>query len=317
MKHFVDGQPYTAFVPIQVEILDAPEAPVEVDVTTQDMSIAENRAAGTLVFGGTLSIHDQDAGASVKCAVEGAQSSYFSIVPVAGSTVDTNGFVSLTPASDSSIAGLSVGGVGSWELRTAVVLDREDASMGLDSQGVVSVSVRCEDNTGLAVTAAVRNVRVLDENEAPQNVALQSGGTTTTVAENTPSGSIVGMVVAYDPDQGAAGDLTFSLSGPDAAFFEIVPVASPVENQQASILLAQGVSIDFEAKNSYSFDVVVDDGTEGGLVDTRRRRLLSASTTITVNVIDVPEPPTISDEVSSSYTVPEHAAPGTPLTGDL
>lgn len=75
---------------ITIEFVDEPEPPVEVDITAGPMSVEENKPAGTLVQGGTISVLDEDSGATVKCLVTGAQAAFYQAAPV--STVDVDGF---------------------------------------------------------------------------------------------------------------------------------------------------------------------------------------------------------------------------------
>jgi len=80
-------------------------------------------------------------------------------------------------------------------------------------------------------------------NEAPDITS----GSTAAVAENAPVTTVVYTTVATDPD----GDsLTYSLSGSDAAAFDI----------SSTGVVTLKASADFETKSSYSFNVVVSDG---------------------------------------------------------
>ena len=201
-------------VTITIEFVDEQEAPVEVDVTGGPMSIEENKPAGTLVQGGTISVLDEDSGAMVKCQVTGAQAAFFQAAPVG--IADADRFQQLTPASETNIAEVNVGAVGVWELRTAAALDHEDDALGLSADGSLDVTIKCTDNTGLSTTLDPRAVHVYNVNEMPQILGLEAGGTFTTLVENVPTGTEVGVFVASDPDAGDAGTLSFSLSGADA-----------------------------------------------------------------------------------------------------
>ena len=99
-------------------------------------------------------------------------------------------------------------------------------------------------------------------NEAP----TVTSGATGTVPENAVAGTVVYTVTGSDVD--AATTLVYSLSGTDAALFNI---------DSANGALRLNSPANFEAKNSYSLDVIASDGA------------LSDSRAITVNVTDVLE----------------------------
>ena len=105
-----------------------------------------------------------------------------------------------------------------------------------------------------------------DPNQAPTAVTFDNA--TTEIDENSDvSGGITVADIVVTDD--AFGTETLSLSGADAAFFEIVG------NQLRYI----GPSPDFEAKSSYSVTVNADDATVGGPVD--------AFETFTLNITNV------------------------------
>lgn len=162
------------------------------------MHVQENMPAGTYISGGTISVLDEDAGASVRCSVVGPLSEFFVTVPMGPSNED--GFQDLVPASQTNIAGVNVGSIGAWELRTAAVLDRESATMGLNGEGQVSVGIQCEDENGLQVELQPRLVNVHNVNDQPIILGFESGGTSTTVEENVSLGTEVGVLVVQDPD---------------------------------------------------------------------------------------------------------------------
>ena len=112
----------------------------------------------------------------------------------------------------------------------------------------------------------------------------------TTFAENV-AGAVVGDLSITDPDFTA--NVTYTLSGTDAASFEVV---------NGQLKLKDSVSADFETKNTYSITVTATD--TGGLTT-------SEDFTITIN--DINDAPTLAnaladqsvDEDSAfSFTVP-------------
>lgn len=110
------------------------------------------------------------------------------------------------------------------------------------------------------------------------------------VAENTDTslGLSVGTISVTDD---TLGTNTLSLSGTDAAFFEI---------DGTDLRLIAGVTLDLETKPSYSVTVNVDDNTLGSNPD--------ASTSFTLNLTNVNEPPTVADQM---FSVAENSDNGT------
>ena len=86
-------------------------------------------------------------------------------------------------------------------------------------------------------------------NSAPS--FTEGSNTERTVPENSPVGANVGgALVATDAD---ADPLTYTLSGHDAALFDLHPATG-------QLTVASGTSLDYEAKVSYSVTVQASDG---------------------------------------------------------
>jgi VCBS repeat-containing protein len=123
------------------------------------------------------------------------------------------------------------------------------------------------------------HLMITDVNEAP---AITSGATAS-VAENAPTSTVVYQALASDPDNIPPNNMiTWSLSGTDAAAFSISPTGQVTLNSSAN----------YEAKSSYSINVVA---TDGGA--------LSVSKAVTIGIIDVNEAPTavvLSGQVTST-----------------
>jgi len=126
---------------------------------------------------------------------------------------------------------------------------------------------------------------VTDVNESPTDVIL----TPTTVAEDAPAGTVVGLLTALDPD------------ADDAHTFELVVGEGDVDNGAFEIvgqeLRTVGV-LDFETQNQYHVRVRATD--LGGL---------SVETALVIQVTDVNEAPT--DVALTPDTVAEDAPAGT------
>ncbi len=127
--------------------------------------------------------------------------------------------------------------------------------------------------------------------------------TTRTIAENTAADVNIGnAVAATDADNDT---LTYTLSGTDAALFDINSTTGQLKTQTA---------LDYETKSSYSVTVSVSDGNGG-----------SDSITVTINVTDVDEQQTdmatyeVGDDIPlpSGFNTPRLTmGPGRSLTAD-
>ena len=173
-----------------------------------------------------------------------------------------------------SLSGTDSGSFGidtsNGQLKTSVALDYEMKTS-------YSVTVGVSDGTdsdSITVTINVTNV-----NEAP---AFPATTATRSVAENTAANTNIGAAVAAtdpditatntdaDPGDTTADALTYSLSGTDAASFDIVSTSGQLKTKAA---------LDYETKTSYTVTVTASDTA------------LSDTITVTINVIDVNETP--------------------------
>ena len=125
-------------------------------------------------------------------------------------------------------------------------------------------------------------------NQAPSFPPTEDGQRT--VPENTPVSADIGApVAAEDPENDG---LTYSLSGTDAASFEI-------DSGTGQLRVASGVALDFEGQRTYHVTVEVNDGKdqngddELGVTDARQD--------VTVTVTNVNEAPEITT-ISTTYT---------------
>ena len=125
-------------------------------------------------------------------------------------------------------------------------------------------------------------------------VFYEGGSATRSIAENSPAGTAVGdPVTARDRDD---DDLEYRLTGSDADLFDI-----NVEDGQISV--AEGTTLDYEARNSYEVTVRASDPTE---------REDDIDITIRVTNVDEagevmlsPEPPMVGTELTASVTDPD------------
>ena len=131
------------------------------------------------------------------------------------------------------------------------------------------------DGHGSGKTAqAASDNTVRATNSAP---AFAGETPTRTVPENTPAGRDIGTPVAATDDNGDA--LTYSLSGTDAASFNIVSTSGQLQTKS---------NLDYESKSSYTVTVSVHDGKDAnGNADTT----VDDTITLTITVTDENEPP--------------------------
>ena len=121
--------------------------------------------------------------------------------------------------------------------------------------------------------STIRNVTIspTDVNESPIIAGQQF-----TLAENSPNGTVIGNVVATDPDQGVAGTLTYTIgAGGPTNVFSLNPTTGALSVLDSS-------RVDFEQQSAWTFPVVVRDGGTP---------TLSSTASMTVRITDVNEPP--------------------------
>ncbi len=155
------------------------------------------------------------------------------------------------------------------------------------TQPTFSLTVQATDNGSPARSgSATVTVTLNDINDPP----APAGGPFA-VLENSTAGAIVGTVAANDPDSGQSH--SFAITGGDGA------TAFAIDPASGQITVSGNVALNFETKNAYSLTVqATDNGTPA----------LSASTTITLSIVDVNEAPSIAD---TAFSVAENSANGT------
>lgn len=182
--------------------------------------------------------------------------------------------------------------------------------IAVTDENVAAVSLGAVDNVAPLTTIATLHITVNDINE---QTAIPSGQSFS-IPENTINGTVVGTVVATDPDtqkpNGQAslvysiisgntvkvnGD-NYPLSQPNqgVGVFSIDPDSGVITvNNQT--LLAQNVALNFENQPSFSLTVQVVDRSDQGT---------SANATVIINLSNVNEtPPSLND---TSFTIAEN-----------
>jgi mRNA-degrading endonuclease HigB of HigAB toxin-antitoxin module len=161
---------------------------------------------------------------------------------------------------------------------------RSAATFDFEAKPSYSVRIRTTDQGGLSFEEPF-TISVTNVNESPTDIQISS----TTIAENSPIGTVMGTLSTTDPDAG--NTFTYTLvtgtGSTDNASFTIVG------NQ-----LRSAAAFDFEAKPSYSLRIRTTD--QGGL---------SFEKPFTISVTNVNESPT--DIQISSTTIAENSPIGT------
>ena len=110
--------------------------------------------------------------------------------------------------------------------------------------------------------------------------------------ENTAANTVVGTVVATDPD----GDsLTYSVGGTDeAAFNEVFALNAST----GVITVKPGASVNYERKESYSVNIMVTDGKDdSGAM--QNQPTADATVSVFIPIVNVDEPGTVTLSTSS------------------
>ncbi len=156
----------------------------------------------------------------------------------------------------------------------------------------LNVQVTDGGTPGLSDTAVI-TVNLNDINETP-TINDQAFS----IDENSSNGTVVGTIVANDPDSGANGSLNYTLTGgTGAAAFNV--------STGGLITVADANALNYESTTSFTLNVQVTDGGAPGLSDTA---------VITVNLNDINDRPTIT---STSFVVAEpNTVVGTVMVND-
>ena len=170
------------------------------------------------------------------------------------------------PDSGDTISFTMTGAPSSLALSSAGLLTGTPTNADVGSH---TVTITCTDAAGLSTSDTFTMV-ISNTNDAPSITSAASAS----VAENAATTTVVYTVTATDPDTGDT--LTYSLSGTDKDLFNIDASSGEVT------LIA---SADFEAKASYSINVIATDDGTGALDDTLA---------VTVNVTDENEAPELA-----------------------
>ena len=249
-----------------LEVLDLKRAPAFPQDATE-LEVAENSPSTTYVGEAIVAAVDPDGGTALIYTLEGDDAALFALVT---REVDDgqNGTIQIVVAH-------------------SLPNDEDPPNMwdkvDLDHEKKNSYEVELKASDGALDDTIMVTITVTDRNEAPSVPMAASGAVTTptnnapefaageddarSVAENTAAGENIGApVMATDTD---AGDtLTYTLGGADMASFDI---------DGATGQLMTKAALDFETKDSYTVEVMADDGNGG-----------TDTITVIITVTDVP-----------------------------
>ncbi len=179
---------------------------------------------------------------------------------------------------------------GSFSIVSSTGQLQTSAALNHETKDSYIVFIRVTDGANAATTTATININ--DINDAP--VFTDGTSITLTVAENTAAATNIGSAIAATDEDEPANTLTYTLSGTDAASFDVVSTSGQIQTK---------ADLDFETKLSYSVTLSVSDGNQG-----------TDSIAVTINVTDVTEvanePPEFSDGATATRSIPENTASG-------
>ena len=254
------------FIPQTVEVvinLNDLNEPPHIDDILDQYNVVENSANGTPVTSPSIKITDPDAGdgqSTLSAKIEGFTASDKIAEQLFKATVAT--------AEDGS-------------LRIMIAVERSDLldyeALLADGADTVSYDIRLiltdrEGGTGSFADTAFTTIYVTDENERP---TAQDGNFT--IAENSDAGTVVGQVVASDPDtaHAAYGTLYYSFMTETTQFV--------IDQATGVIRVAEGAVLDYETTPDHKITLLV------AVTDNE----YTETATVTVTLTEVNENPEI------------------------
>ena len=132
--------------------------------------------------------------------------------------------------------------------------------------------------------------------------STSTGPVTLPLDENSPPGTLVGTMFAWDGD---LGTLTYTLGGTDIDAFN---EHFEYDDETGEITVGEGVVIDHETRASYAFTISVSDG-EDDTGDSQATSTVDATVDLTIEVINLneegvvtlaPESPSVHVDVTAS-----------------
>jgi hypothetical protein len=155
---------------------------------------------------------------------------------------------------------------------------------GLDYETATSYELTVVADDGTYASTEVITISVADVNEAP---TLSATVAFNAFLENTATGTTIATSSATDPEAGA---ISYSLSGTGSENFSV--------NSDGTVTLASG--LDYETTTAYAITLTASDGAN------------SVSETLTINVGDINEAPSLTNSLAAS-SFAENVATGTTI----
>jgi parallel beta-helix repeat protein len=229
-------------------------------ISNQSFTIVENSANGSSI--GTVVATDPDAG----------QTKTFSIL-----SGNTNGAFTIHPL-------------------TGMLTVANSAVLNFETTPSFSLIIKVQDNgTGNLSSQATITISITDVNEVPV-INNQSFS----IAENSPNGSNVGIVVAADPDAGQTKTYSIVSGNTNAAF--------SINASSGMLTVTNSSALNFEVLPSFALVIKVQDNGAGNL---------SSQATITVTLTNINEPPVIVNQLFSiAENSPNGSIVGTVVASD-
>jgi hypothetical protein len=172
---------------------------------------------------------------------------------------------------------------------TGLIAVANSVAINYQTNPVFNLNIRVTDNgQGNLYADATITINVSSTNHTPviNNQAFS-------INENSTNGTSIGTVVATDPDAGQA--LTFSIiSGNTSSAFTI-------NASSGAISVANSGALNYETTPSFSLVIKVQDNGSPGM---------NAQATITINLLNLNEPPVIANQ---SFSINENSANGTSI----
>lgn len=183
-----------------------------------------------------------------------------------------------------SIVDGNVGDAFAIDPDTGAVSVADETKVNFETSPTFSLTVRATDKgSPVQFGEALLTVSLNDLDEVPEILEDPMA-----IDENSVSPSVVGQLAVKETDAGET--ISWSIGGEDAAFFEV--------RANGEVIVAEGTSLNFEAKDNYILDVTVSDSADPPNTD-------DAQITIAIN--DVNDAPQIEGQ---HFTLDENTAAG-------
>ncbi len=168
---------------------------------------------------------------------------------------------------------------------TGAITVSDNQALNFESNPTFNLQIAVNDNLNASASATITmNLQDVNENPIIDDQGFE-------INENLTNGSIVGSVIATDPDQGQ--QLTYSITSGNAGnTFTINP-------STGSLTVANNQLLNFESNALFNLNVLVQDNGAGALTDYGL---------VQIQVNDINEPPVTSNQ---SYSLPVTAPNGT------